>query len=98
MLIHPSSGACDLFIELFYGLYCCGTMRVGVMSWFGWGDVVFGCRLKNFSKRSSYITLKNEILEALNNKSTVGDTFVTFKRLLILSVTTYFSLSWPTME
>ena len=28
MLIHPSSGACDLFIELFHGLYCCGTMRV----------------------------------------------------------------------
>jgi len=22
MLIHPSSGACDLFIELFHGLYC----------------------------------------------------------------------------
>ena len=23
MLIHPSSGACDLFVELFHGLYCC---------------------------------------------------------------------------
>jgi len=22
MLIHPSSGACDLFVELFHGLYC----------------------------------------------------------------------------
>jgi len=22
MLIHPSSGACDLFDELFHGLYC----------------------------------------------------------------------------
>ena len=30
MLIHPSSGACDLFVELFHGLYCSGTMRVGV--------------------------------------------------------------------
>jgi len=29
MLIHPSSGACDLFIELFHGLYCSGTMCVG---------------------------------------------------------------------
>jgi len=24
MLVHPSSGACDLFVELFYGL-CCNT-------------------------------------------------------------------------
>jgi len=23
MLIHPSSRACDLFVELFHGLYCC---------------------------------------------------------------------------
>ena len=36
MLIHPSSGACDLFVELFHGLYCSGSMRVGVMLWFGW--------------------------------------------------------------
>ena len=27
MLIHPSSGACDLFVELFNGLYCSGTMQ-----------------------------------------------------------------------
>ena len=39
MLIHPSSGACDLFVELFHGLYCSGTMRVGVTLWFGWGGV-----------------------------------------------------------
>ena len=30
MLIHPSSGACDSFVELFHGLYCCGSMCVGV--------------------------------------------------------------------
>jgi len=24
MLVHPSSGACDLFVELFHGLYCSG--------------------------------------------------------------------------
>jgi len=23
MLIHPSSGSCDLFVEIFHGLYCC---------------------------------------------------------------------------
>ena len=44
MLVHPSSGACDLFVELFHVLYCSGTMRVGVMVWFGWGGVVSGCR------------------------------------------------------
>jgi len=46
MLIHPTSGACDLFVELFHGLYCSGTMCVGVTLWFGWGGVVSGCRLK----------------------------------------------------
>ena len=40
MLIHPSSGACDLFVELFHGLYCSGSMCVGVTLWFGWGGVV----------------------------------------------------------
>jgi len=46
MLIHPSLGACDLFVELFHGLYCSGSMRVGVTLWFGWGGVVSGRRLK----------------------------------------------------
>ena len=36
-LIHPSSGACDLFVKLFHGLYCSGSMCVGVTLWFGWG-------------------------------------------------------------
>jgi len=48
MLIHPSSGACDLFVELFNGLYCSGSMCVGVTLWFGWGGVVPGCRLKHY--------------------------------------------------
>jgi len=34
MLIQPSSGACDLFDELFHGLYCSGTSYVVV--WVGW--------------------------------------------------------------
>jgi len=33
MLIHPSTGACDLFVELFHGLYCSGSMCVGVALW-----------------------------------------------------------------
>ena len=40
MLVHPSSGACDLFVELFYVLYCSGSMCVGVTVWFGWSGVV----------------------------------------------------------
>jgi len=48
MLVHPSSGACDLFVELFHGLYCSGSMCVGVTLWFGWGGVVSGCRLKQY--------------------------------------------------
>ena len=28
MLIHPSSGACDLFVELFHGLYCSVCIEV----------------------------------------------------------------------
>jgi len=48
MLIHPSSGACDLFVELFHGLYCSGLMCVGVTLWFGCGDVVSVCRLKHY--------------------------------------------------
>jgi len=39
-LIHPSSGACDLFVELFHRLYCSGSMCVGVTLWFGCGGVV----------------------------------------------------------
>ena len=44
--LHPSSVVCDLFVELCHGLYCSGTMRVGVTVWFGWGGVVSGRRLQ----------------------------------------------------
>jgi len=40
MLVHPPSGACDLFVELFHGLYCLGSMYIVVTVWFGWGGVV----------------------------------------------------------
>jgi len=30
MLIHPSSGSCDLCVELLHGLYCSGSMCVAV--------------------------------------------------------------------
>jgi len=40
MLIHRFSGACDLFVELFHGLYFSGSMCVSVTLWFGCGGVV----------------------------------------------------------
>jgi len=46
MLVHTSSGACDLFVVLFHGLYRSGSMCVGVTVWFGWSGVVSLCRLK----------------------------------------------------
>ena len=48
MLVHPSSGACDLFVGLFHVLYCSGSMCVGVTLWFGWGGLVYLCRLKHY--------------------------------------------------
>ena len=45
--VNTSSGACDLFVELFHGLYWSGSMCVGVMLWFGWGGVVSICRLRH---------------------------------------------------
>ena len=35
MLIHPSSGTCDLFVELFHGLYC-SVCWCYVVVWLGW--------------------------------------------------------------
>ena len=46
MLVHPSSVACDLFVVLFHGLCCSGSMCVGVTVWFGWGGVASLRRLK----------------------------------------------------
>jgi len=47
MLIHLSTGACNLCAELFHWLYCCGSMCVGVTLWFGCGGVVSVCRLRH---------------------------------------------------
>jgi hypothetical protein len=60
VLIYPSSGACDSYVELFHGLFCSGTMRVVVTLWFGWGGVVSLCRLKHGSA-SACVRINNEI-------------------------------------
>ena len=39
MLVHPSSGACDLFVELFNELYCSGSMCYGVVR-LGWSGIL----------------------------------------------------------
>ena len=33
MLIHLSSGACDLFVELFHGLYCSVSIEVCALAY-----------------------------------------------------------------
>ena len=47
MLIHLSSGACDLFVELFHGVYYSGMMCVGVTVRFGWGGAVSGYQIQS---------------------------------------------------
>jgi len=44
----------NLFVELFHGLYCSGSMCVGVTLWFGRGSVVSVCRLKPATYFLSY--------------------------------------------
>ena len=73
MLIHPSSGACDLFVELFHGLYCSGSMCVGVTLWFGWGGVASGCRLKPVhpakgQRNSNQSNTTHEITQQISRK------------------------------
>ena len=38
MLIHPSSGACDLFVELFHGLYCSVRIKVFALAFLFSGE------------------------------------------------------------
>jgi len=38
MLIHPSSGACDLFVELFHGFYYCVRIEVFALAYLFSGE------------------------------------------------------------
>jgi len=60
-LIHPSSGACDLFFELFHELYCSGSICVGVTFWFAWSVLVSVCRLR-------HCTTTHEITQQISRK------------------------------
>jgi len=91
MLIHPSSGACDLFVELFHGLYCSRSMRV-VTLWFGWGGVVSGCGMKHyFSLASLYSTIKRMHVP-INIRSVLG-IFGRLYKTLIEAFTSTLSLA-----
>jgi len=74
MLIHPSSGACDLFVELFHGLYCSGMMCVGVTLWFGWGGVVSVCRLQPATEKKNSNTKFHRNLYSGNRAVPCGQT------------------------
>ena len=37
-LVHPSSGACDLCVELFHGLYCSVRIQILVLSYLFSGE------------------------------------------------------------
>ena len=54
VLIHPSSGACDLFVELFHGLYCSDSMCVGITLWFGCGGVVIRMQTEALVPQPAY--------------------------------------------
>ena len=68
MLVHPSSGAGDLFVELFHGLYCSGSMCVGVTVWFGWGGVVSLCRLRLCQHTSNQSNTTHEITQQISHQ------------------------------
>ena len=38
VLIHPSTGACDLFVELFHRLYCCVRIEVFALAYLFSGE------------------------------------------------------------
>ena len=71
MWIHPSSGACDLCVELFRGLHWSGSMCVGITLWYGCGGVVSVCRLKSaygYQHTSNQINVTHEITQHISRK------------------------------
>ena len=67
LLEQTSSGACDLFVELFHGLYCSGSMCVGVTLWFGLGGVVSVCRLRHLLTSETCRPLNNELIKQVTS-------------------------------
>ena len=78
MLVHPSSGACDLFVELFHGLYCSGSMCVGVTVWFGWGGVVSLCS-GFFIEIKSFLSHYGPEVDSASNRNEYQEYFLGIK-------------------
>ena len=50
MLVHTSSGACDLFVELFHGLYCSEWIEVLALAYLLSGEcLVVTCDIRIYS-------------------------------------------------
>jgi len=58
MLIHPSSGACDLFVELFHGLYCSVRIEVFASAYL----ISSECLVVTLSKTTTHVTAKHSPL------------------------------------
>ena len=56
ILTHPSSGACDLFVELFHGLYCSVGIEVFVLAYLFSGEWLVVTCVVCFRKRVSALT------------------------------------------
>jgi len=79
MLIHPSSGACDLFVELFHGLYCSVRIEVIALACLFRGEclvmtfvvVLESVFLQNtLSKTTTHVTTKHSPLNKHTNAIT----------------------------
>ena len=65
MLTRPSSGACDLFVELFHGLYCSGSMCwCYVVVWLGWCSI----RMRAEANTSNQSNTTHEITQQISRK------------------------------
>jgi len=77
MLLHPSLGACELFVELFHGLYCSGSMYVGVMLWCGIRMQASAC-IRNHIEPEQYNPWNN----STNNSQAPEDGCINIRNML----------------
>ena len=84
VLINPSSGACDLFVELFRGLYCSGLMHAGVnvVVSLGWCGILKQAEaLTEHQHTSNQSNTTHEITQQISRKRLRMDV-LTFRNML----------------
>ena len=82
-------GSLRLIWWVINGLYCSGSMCVGVTLWFGWGGVVSVCRLKHYSPAYGYYTTTTQHEHTSNqNHTTHAVTYQIGRKLLRMDVLT----------